>query len=55
MPGDIVAIVLGLISFAVLYLLMEAIDRVLNTLGFFFLHMGAADFFALLISIVICI
>jgi len=28
MPGDIIAIVLGIVSFAVLYLVMEAIDRV---------------------------
>jgi hypothetical protein len=28
MPGDIVAIVLGLVAFAVLYLFIEAIDRV---------------------------
>jgi len=28
MPGDIVAILLGLLSFAVLYLIIEAIDRV---------------------------
>jgi len=28
MPGDIIAIVLGIVSFAVLYLIMEAIDRV---------------------------
>jgi len=28
MPGDIVAIVLGLVAFAVFYLFIEAIDRV---------------------------
>jgi len=28
MPGDIIAIVLGIVSFAVLYLIVEAIDRV---------------------------
>jgi len=28
MPGDIVAIVLAVVSFAVLYLIIEAIDRV---------------------------
>jgi len=27
-PGDIIAIVLGIVSFAVLYLIIEAIDRV---------------------------
>jgi len=28
MPGDIIAIVLGIVSFALLYLFIEAIDRV---------------------------
>jgi len=28
MPGDIIAIVLGIVAFAVLYLMIEAIDRV---------------------------
>jgi len=28
MPGDLVAIVLGIVAFAVLYLMIEAIDRV---------------------------
>jgi hypothetical protein len=28
MPGDIIAIVLGIIAFAVLYLMIEGIDRV---------------------------
>jgi len=28
MPGDLLAIILGIVSFAVLYLLIEGIDRV---------------------------
>ena len=28
MPGDIIAIVLGIVAFAVLYLMIEGIDRV---------------------------
>jgi len=28
MPGDIIAILLGIVAFAVLYLMIEAIDRV---------------------------
>jgi len=28
MPGDLIAIILGIVAFAVLYLIIEGIDRV---------------------------